>query len=412
MLSIDGPIGARGAAKYYFEDYYFDQQTPLCSLSGGGAKSLNHTGPLSKDEFSNLLHGFSPDGKKALVQNAGAENRQCALDCTFSPPKSFSVILAFAPDNERRALEGILRRAAAEGFQFLEEVAGRSRRGKGGAVMDKALLLSADFLHYTNRSNEPGFHIHKILFNLGFRPDGTTGALWTKEIFRNKMAAGKVFRDALTRMLQQEMGLEIEPRKVGFHIKGVPQDLCDVFSSRRKQILKEMEKAGVSGAVAAKIAALSTRPKKEHIPIRELRERWLSIGRDFGFGSQEAKLLLDAGQASLREAESQSVHQGAGRSLVAAQKQSGTDEVAELGNGRPRLSPSRARESTAEQNRQDKHDKGGPAEKQSSSAAPNKEAFGRAYPFFKKRLLFPYAPEWSPLKNLKTAYLSPFPERQ
>ena len=406
MLSISPPVKGSEGGKYYAESYYCEQAQNLGFLSGGGAKLLNHPGPITKEEFTNLLRGFSPDGKEKLVQNAGSDNRQSGWDGTFSGPKPLSVLYGLSSESYQRIIRSIIYRAGAEGGAVLEEVGGWSRRGKAGCELDKASLVFLDFLHETSRANEPAIHIHKFIFNLGFRPDGTTGALWTEEIFRNKLKAGQVFRDALARMLQTELGLELEPRKVGFHIKGVPQELCDVFSTRRKQILKTLADAGLSSAVAAKIAALKTRPKKQHIPRNELRAYWARVGSEFGFGPEQAESLLREGQQRL--AQSQATGRSQEAELSNNRKEKGSDSDARSSaDDRSRSQESRKGEEgqSDSQDGSRRSEDGRRGESANEFTAKAGNPFFQGPPLTKKELLFPYAPEWSPFKNLKVTHL-------
>jgi hypothetical protein len=56
---------------------------------------------------------------------------------------------------------------------------------------------------------------------------GAPQALETREIYRAKLLLGSIYRAQLAAELQKRLGLEIEPREVGFHIKGVPLEVCD-----------------------------------------------------------------------------------------------------------------------------------------------------------------------------------------
>src|SRR3954470_847351 len=102
-------MSGSGQGEYYLglaaEDYYLHGGEPLGVYWGDGAKALNLTGTVKDDEFRNLLRGFSPDGSKKLVQNAGAENHRVGWDGTLSAPKPVSIAWAMADSATRRQIE-------------------------------------------------------------------------------------------------------------------------------------------------------------------------------------------------------------------------------------------------------------------------------------------------------------------
>ena len=73
MLTIGYPIKA-GRESYYVErtqeNYYTESADERGRWFGKGAKFLGLQGEVTTEAFRNLLHGFSPDGRLQLVQNA------------------------------------------------------------------------------------------------------------------------------------------------------------------------------------------------------------------------------------------------------------------------------------------------------------------------------------------------------
>jgi len=286
-----------GLARYYLgheqEAYYFDGIWHQGRWVGGAAADLGLSGEVRREEFQHLLQGFSPDGQRALVQNAKSNDRDAAWDLTFSAPKSVSVLWSMSSQEVRREIEAAHREAVEKTLATIETTAGRSRRGKGGAIKEPAALVFATFFHGASRAQDPAVHTHAVLPNVGLRRDGTTAALWTKNIFQGKMASGAQYRDLLADGLVQRLHLTLEKEKVGFHIRGVPRDLCETFSQRRRTIQRVMVQRGLKGAVAAKMVTLLTRPKKEHLPEKEFFARCHEIGRQFGFDGEKARQLVE-----------------------------------------------------------------------------------------------------------------------
>jgi len=302
MLSIAAFGRGAGQGNYYLdlgrEDYYLAGGEPLGIWFGQGAPLLNLEGHVQRDQFHHLLRGFSQDGATALVKNAGDINRLSGWDLTFSVPKSVAVTWAVAPPEIRAQIENAHRQAVQDALGYLQEVAGLTRRGRGGVTVEPAKLVAALFEHGTSRAQDPEPHTHAIVLNIGCRADGTTGTIRSLEIFQHKMAAGAIYRSTLAEGLQRSPGFEIELDRKAFRIKGVPQSVCAEFSKRRAEIEQAMAKRGLRGAVAAKVAALDTRQAKESVPRAVLFERWKETGQKHGW--TERSLISLVGRARLK----------------------------------------------------------------------------------------------------------------
>ncbi len=296
MLSISKPRkGAAAAVIYYLRgrlDYYLQGLDKEGQWRGAGAEKLGLRGPVEAKAFQNVLNGFSADGSQNLVQNAGDKDRQCYWDLAFSAPKPVGVLWAMAPEHIRRLIERAHREAVDEALAYLQQVAGYTRRGKGGKIIERTSLVFATFLEGTSRAQDPQPHTHCVLANVGVREDGTTGALKTEETFNYKLAAGERYQLALAARMHQWLGLPIEFERVAFWIVGVPKGVCRFFSKRQQQIEQVMEARGLRGAIAAKNVAVETRPAKEEIPADILFPYWQEKGRELGWGPEQALALL------------------------------------------------------------------------------------------------------------------------
>ena len=298
MLSIHKLSLSR--AEYYLElaceDYYLKGGEPPGQFAGKGAERLKIVGRVQDEVFRRLYHGFSPDGKVALVQNAGQTrgyHQRCpAFDLTFSDPKDVSVFWSQAPEEVRQRLEQLRRQVLRKVLAIVENMAGQTRRGPGGRIREQAGLLFAIFEHGTSRAAEPNGHFHVIAFNLSFREDGTTGAIRSNLLFEYKMALGALYRCELATAFQREFRLELERVNSWFQIKGASPVLRDVFSTRRKDIIEYCQQACRYDAIEAQIAAIATRPAKQHIARELLFPRWQEIGRQHGWSEKQVLELL------------------------------------------------------------------------------------------------------------------------
>jgi len=296
MLSIAQMSGA-GQGSYYLdlarEDYYLAGGEPPGQWQGGGAKEMGLEGEVQKEQLSNLLEGYSPDGSKELVQNAGAENRQSGWDLTFSAPKSVSVAWSQSHGAMRQEFQKAHAEAVKSAIAYLEEDAGWTRRGKGGEGREQVNLTVATFEHGTSRAQDPQLHTHALVLNVAKREDGTTGTIESKPIYQNKMTAGAVYRAELAAQLEERLGLKTRKERSWFELEGVNKDLISEFSKRRKAVEEALSESGFEGAKAAKVAALNTRQVKEHTARDELFGKWEQVGKDYGWSRDELEHLRE-----------------------------------------------------------------------------------------------------------------------
>jgi len=308
MLSISNPKRGGSGGGYYFK-YYTEHSVQNPKWAGTGASLLNLPEFVERDHFDNLLNGYSPDGKFKLVQNAGADSRQGFWDLTFSVPKAVSVLWAGATEEVRSQLDAAIENSVLATLRQIEEAAGFSRRGKGGSQIVPAALTFALFQHISSRAEDPQVHWHCVLVNVGVREDGTTGALYTERLFQEKMNAGSFFQAQLIHELESRFGLKIEKEAVGFHIAGVPKELCNVFSKRREEIVEVLNRTGKRDAKAAKAAAIETRGKKKHTKRAELLTLWGKTAQEFGFGPEKVHELLQKGLLRKMEVRADQSHE-------------------------------------------------------------------------------------------------------
>lgn len=293
MLQISKAKKAVSGAKYYL-NYYLRDTNGHAHWFGKGAILLEVQGRIVQSEFRNLIQGFSFDGKYSHVKNAGESNRVGFWDLVFSVPKSVSVVWASASKEQREAIDQLIHEALLMTLDYIERTYGLSRQGAGGLEWVPAKLTFALFRHITSREDQPQMHWHCLLINLGVKQDGTIGTLQTKPLFEAKMSLGALFRDYLAQNLTADLGVKIQQRKNDFHIEGVPHELCEINSQRRKQIEDYLEERGLSGAVAAKVAAENTRAPKTHRSQEELFEKWRETAERAGWSEEKANELLGA----------------------------------------------------------------------------------------------------------------------
>jgi conjugative relaxase-like TrwC/TraI family protein len=298
MLSVS-KISSASGCDYYLdlarEDYYLNGGEPPGRWYG---KALRHLGLTAGDAvqpqaLKSLFAGYHPVTSEKVVQNPGSPTRTRGWDMTFSAPKSLSTLWSQTTPENRKCIQRIHDEAVREALDYTQNVAGQTRRGKKGLAIHPADLVFSVFEHGTSRALDPNLHSHVLLQNVCVRADGSTGTIHTQPLYDHKMAIGAVYRLGLAHRLRTEMGVHVRVVKDTFEIDGVDLRLCEVFSTRSKEIRAEMERLGLNGAKAATSVTLATRQAKETaIPREQLFERWEHVGRTIGWSKHEAEKVL------------------------------------------------------------------------------------------------------------------------
>ncbi len=273
------------AVKYFVKNYYHQGKS---RWSGQGAEKLGLSGAIDNEqEFSNVIEGRSLDGSEQLnARVLKPKERRAALDCTFSAPKSVSLM----------ALVGGDLRLIAAHHQALKEVIAlmetryactRVTDGNGRHRENTGNLVVAQFDHIESRDLDPHLHTHCLVMNMTQTSDGKWMSLVNGEIFANKKFLGMTYQSFLAREIQK-LGYEVEQRQHGqFEIKGFKQQDLEAFSKRRQQILAT---AGANSTWAERNQVWdNTRKRKEKVTEDELKSLWQQEAADLGISFVQQK---------------------------------------------------------------------------------------------------------------------------
>jgi len=286
MLSISRARSAASVVAYFSSHLVTESETPTNPNEdsyasegepgiwrGAGAVALGFAGAVRPRDFARVLLAVDGIGRP-LVLGAGSELRRAGWDLVFSAPKSVSALWAAGDSGLRDALGGAHREAVDEALAWLESDGGiAARRGKGGREIEAARLVAAVFRHGTSRAHDPQVHSHAMVANLAQRPDGSWGAIQSREFFLRKMAAGACYRVALA-IAMQRLGFSVRRDGFSFRISGVPQSLEKHWSQRRAQVVEVLAEQEATSALAAEAAALGTREAKQPVHRDVLQVRW------------------------------------------------------------------------------------------------------------------------------------------
>lgn len=264
MLSISPIKTAGGLASYYEKEsgeknYWQKEADEATGWYGKGAAALGLAGSVDPEQFQTLMEGQLPDGSKLPTGPTG--ERRPGYDLTFSAAKSVSMAALIGHDERVLAAHD---QAVREALNYLERETSqtRIRQEDGGVKMEKTgNLTAAVFRHEMSRNHDPQLHSHAVLANVTMDKDGQWRALSSEQIFRHKMAAGAVYRAELGSRMR-ELGYALRQTKDGFELKNISGEQIRAFSSRREEIVQQMQENGTEGARAAELAALQTRAAK------------------------------------------------------------------------------------------------------------------------------------------------------
>jgi conjugative relaxase-like TrwC/TraI family protein len=277
MMSISPGMGAEQAGRYFSREDYYLREAELGDNSrwlGKGAEELGLEGPVGEEEFRALCQGETPAGDRIVDPRLSrdkesgelVETRRAGNDCTFSPPKTVSILYACGNEEVKKAHDA----AVVTVVRHLEE---RYCHFQSPDGLRCGGLVAAKFDHATSRNIDPQLHSHVFVVNAVLTPEGNWRANEPKAIFLNQKSLGLLYRVELARELEKR-GYYVEITdhfQMFIDIKGVDQRLAEHFSSRREEIearvalwKSEGKSAGVPHGRLYEMAALETRdPKRE-----------------------------------------------------------------------------------------------------------------------------------------------------
>ncbi len=281
MTSISDPMSADAAAKYYEktgkEEYYLAEK----GVYGGSLAENLELQDVTRENFRSLLDGKSPNDEQLVSASKSNDDRRAGWDVTFSAPKSLSILALDDP-----ALKAAHEDAVQETMQKIENEFAITRvsDGQGGQRrINTGNLAYASFTHLASRNGDPQLHTHNFIMNMTQIDDSKYGALDLKHLYQNQKEVGLEYRSLLAEKIQ-DLGYEIDVvnRKEGFfEIRGVSNELIHDFSTRRTDIVKQVETLRASGlypnatdARLHEIATLQTRPEKAPADAAEIRKNW------------------------------------------------------------------------------------------------------------------------------------------
>ena len=191
MLSIEHSNNVDAAVRYFREnlvqaDYYCEKTSIIGKWHGKFANHLNLSREVTADNFEKLLRNIHPiTGMRLTARNSA--NRRPMYDCTFSAPKSVSLMYAITKDEEiLKSHQKAVKKAMLEIEANLQTQMGS---GKGKHYQTTANGVWAEFVHEFSRPlkieaeeketylPDPQLHSHCTLINCTRHKNGQIRAV-------------------------------------------------------------------------------------------------------------------------------------------------------------------------------------------------------------------------------------------
>jgi conjugative relaxase-like TrwC/TraI family protein len=244
MITIKEQKNAHAASAYFDshlsrDDYYSKGGKDKGQWFGKLCQELELKGTVKKETFDQLASGYDPRTGDKLTERL-RKGRNAYFDFACSAPKSVSIVGIVGGD--KRVVD-CHQRAASKAMEYLERAACvRDRKGANVLTVKRTYtgnIAAAYFDHDSSRSLDCQLHRHFCVFNVTKGKDGKLMALDPRRMYDRSPTATEVYRNELAKGLLS-IGYDLEHTKTGFEIRGVPKDLIDRFSKRKKQIAHEV----------------------------------------------------------------------------------------------------------------------------------------------------------------------------
>lgn len=292
MMSISNVSAGAAASGYYKEEGYYkagsEEGQKAGSWFGKAAAQNGLTGFVDDTQFSRLLDGEAPDGKLMGRYVDGERQHRPGLDLTFSASKSVSVAaLVIGDDRIIEAHDAAVRAA----MTVVEERFIKTRFHQDGEIVTKNAqgIIAGIFRHDTSRALDPNLHSHAVITNMARNENNGYSAIRNEAVYDNQKLITEIYRSEFESRMK-EAGIATERGRYGeVNISGIPEEVTEMFSKRRQEILKALDAKGLEHSPEnASKATLATRAAKhKNIDRDELRSEWKKEALEAGLNKEE-----------------------------------------------------------------------------------------------------------------------------
>ena len=308
MLYISPPLNAKQVATYHAKEYssaadnYYSADAEIKGQWVGRlAAGFGLSGDVNDAEFLKLAEGKHPKTDQQLIriQASGSYTNEvgkeinpvlhrAGWDAMFGAPKSVSLVALVGGDERVRVAH---REAVTVALGVLEDYT----QGRVGGVHrpeTTGQFIAATFEHDSSRPVNgyaaPQLHTHAVIMNMTHLADGRWRSLQPREMFKAQPLATAVYRSELAQRLvalgyQIDRGEHNQPE-----IRGISAEYMEASSPRTKQVREALERSGLKGANAMRVAVLQTREAKIKCAHEVMQAKHQEMAAQFGHQAQKA----------------------------------------------------------------------------------------------------------------------------
>ena len=241
-------------------EYYGASGNPPGRWCGSGVEALRRIAPLSEEigeeEMCALFgHAAHPALLELMEQGRSDEallgarwaeytdgrHATAGYDMTFSPVKSVSVLWACGGEEWREKIYWAHRHAVENTMAWVDQEIALTRLGRARIVTPTQGLVAQAWDHLDSRNGDPQLHTHVSILNKTCCHDGRWRAIDGREVYGIIAATGQRYDLEIACELTR-LGLHMTAREMGedklpiYEIAEVPPELCEEFSTRRRDI--------------------------------------------------------------------------------------------------------------------------------------------------------------------------------
>ncbi|HIF9519360.1 TPA: conjugative transfer relaxase/helicase TraI [Photobacterium damselae] len=277
-------------------NYYLAEQSGVEKTTQWYGKIAEKEGILGQEidhtKLEAVLNGQLNHDK---TPRAHSDTRRTGYDLVFSAPKGASILALVYGDT--RIIDAH-NAAVKTALNLIEQDSAQAKvtENKESRFENTRNLLFGLVQHKTNRNNEPQLHTHALQANMTYDNQGTLKNLASssvqngfetqgtyERILENQKYYGMAYHSELGRALE-DMGFTIKSLGNGqIDIADIPSNVIDAHSTRREEILEQVNELGINTSKSRDHTAHQTRKAKTYTPEDSLVKEWQSKNEALNF---------------------------------------------------------------------------------------------------------------------------------
>ncbi|MGH9304345.1 MAG: MobF family relaxase, partial [Acidimicrobiales bacterium] len=263
LATVAAEDGAKGRGSLIEPDGYW---------LGSGAERLGLGGRAEAEAVRRILAGRHPYGGESLLDTRSRNRSVGAYDCTFSVPKSVSVLEALGAPEHAEAVRAAHATSVAGAVAYLESEAVRLRRSTadGRRSLPGDGVVAVAFPHSSSRAPDPHLHTHVLVANLVADGAGRWQCLDARRWYLELQAAAHLCEAGLRAELTTRLGVTWSEMRGSYaDLRGISAEAVRAYSRRSVEIARLMSESRLTGPKASALLAAASRPRKDLTVSRE-----------------------------------------------------------------------------------------------------------------------------------------------